>query len=319
MNPDEIRSRLKGNIVPVPAQYHEDLSINYSALQEHMQFLISKGIKNFYLAMSASEFDYMTRDERVAVTECVAGTLKDDCILIAQALGGHWFEEQVVEAKRMFDAGAHAIVIAPRGLKEGGKFFSSLYLRGKYSPERHDDYFVNYIEKIAMGTKAPIVYHDKPFASGRGPSLEMLKRIVDIDNVVGLKEHVSDPGVLRKVYGEFGDRLVCFDGFGKTIQFWSLLWGATARHTCWSWFDPETDNQFMACMQSEDLKGAVQIINNEWPIAEAIARTGFQGYKYIMKLMGLPAGPVRIPGEEINQEQKEMIKNAVIQVGLLKK
>jgi dihydrodipicolinate synthase/N-acetylneuraminate lyase len=124
---------------------------------------------------------------------------------------------------------------------------------------------------------------------------------------------------LRKVYGEFGDRLVCFDGFGKTIQFWSLLWGATARHTCWSWFDPETDNQFMACMQSEDLKGAVQIINNEWPIAEAIARTGFQGYKYIMKLMGLPAGPVRIPGEEINQEQKEMIKNAVIQVGLLKK
>ena len=147
----------------------------------------------------------------------------------------------------------------------------------------------------------------------------MLARIVGIDNVVAIKEHVSDPGVLRKVYREFGERVVCFDGFGKTIQFWSLLWGAKARHTCWSWFDPKTDNQFMACMQSEDLKGAVQIINNEWPIAEAIARTGFQGYKYIMKLMGLPAGPVRIPGEEINQEQKEMIKNAVIQVGLLKK
>jgi hypothetical protein len=36
-----------------------------------------------------------------------------------------------------------------------------------------------------------------------------------------------------------------------------------------------------------------------------------------MKLMGLPSGPVRIPGEEINQKQKEMIKKAVIRVGLL--
>jgi 4-hydroxy-tetrahydrodipicolinate synthase len=317
MNPDQIRSRLKGNIAPVPAQYHEDLSVNYSGLQEHMRFLIDNGVKCFYLAMSASEFDYMTRDERVAVTECVAKTLKNDCILISQALGGHWFEEQLTEAKRMVDAGAHAIVIAPRGVKEGGKFFSSNYLRGKYEPERHDDYFVNYIEKMAEETRAPLVYHDKPFASGRGPSLEMLKRIVAIDSVVALKEHVSDPGVLRKVYGEFGERVVCFDGFGKTIQFWSLLWGAKARHTCWSWFDPETDNQFMACMQSEDLKGAVQIINNEGPIAEAIAHTGFQGYKYIMKLMGLPSGPVRIPGEAINPQQKEMIKKAVVQVGLL--
>ena len=162
MNPDQIRSRLKGNIVPVPAQYHEDLSLNYSALQEHMQFLISKGVKNFYLAMSASEFDYMTSDERVAVTECVVKTLKSDCTLIAQALGGHWFDEQLAEAKRMVDAGADAIVIAPRGLKEGGKFFSSTYLRGKYEPKRHDDYFVNYIEKMVAETKAPIVYHDKP-------------------------------------------------------------------------------------------------------------------------------------------------------------
>jgi 4-hydroxy-tetrahydrodipicolinate synthase len=319
MNPDTIRSRLKGNIVPVPAQYHEDLSINYSAIQEHVSFLIDKGVKNFYLAMSASEFDYMTGDERVSVTECVANTLRGDCILIAQALGGYWLEEQLTEAKRMVDCGAHAIVIVPRGLKEGGKFFSSHYLRGKYSPERHDDYFVNYIEKIAKETKASIVYHDKPFVSGHGPSLEMLNRIVSIDNVVALKEHVSDLGVLRKVYGEFGERVVCFDGFGKTMQFWSFIWGARARHTCWSWFDPETDNQFMACMQSGDLQGAVQIIKNEGPIAVAISHTGFQGYKYIMKLMGLPTGPVRIPGEEINQKQKEMIKKAVIRMGLIKK
>jgi hypothetical protein len=35
--------------------------------------------------------------------------------------------------------------------------------------------------------------------------------------------------------------------------------------------------------------------------------------------MGLPTGPVRIPGEEIDQKQKEMIKQAAIQMGIIEK
>jgi len=318
MKHDEIRSLLRGNIVPVPAQYHDDLTISYSAIEEHVKFLLGKGIKNFYLAMSASEFEYMTRDERVSVTRCVVQNLSNDCILLAQALGGHWIDEQIEEAKMMGDCGANAIVIAPRGLKEGGKFFSSTYERGRYSSERHDDYFVDYIERVAREINTSVVYHDKPFANGRGLSMDALARIADIENVIAFKEHVSDPVTLGRVYREFGDKVVCFDGFGKTVQFWSLLWGAKGRHTCWSWFDPDTDNRFMASMNKGDLREAAEIINDEWPIAEAIGKTGFQGYKYIMKLMGLPSGPVRIPGEKISREQKEMIKRSVIRVGLLK-
>lgn len=318
MKHDEIRSRIRGNIVPVPAQYHDDLSLNLPAMEEHLHFLVENGSRCFYLAMSASEFEYMTREERVAVTRCTAGALPGDCVLMSQAVGGHWIDEQILEAKMMMDAGAQAIVVAPRGLKEGGKFFSSKYQRGAYSPARHNSYFIKYMERFAEETNAPIVYHDKPFANGLGPSMDMLGRILGMENVVALKEHVTEPNVLRKVYREFGEKVVCFDGFGKTLQFWSLLWGAKARHTCWSWFDPRTDNRFMECMNQGDLKGAAQIVNDEGPISEAIGQTGFQGYKHIMKLMGLPSGPVRIPGEEISDLQKEMIREAVVRVGLLK-
>lgn len=317
MEHHEVRSRIRGNIVPVPAQYHDDLSLNLPAMEEHIRFLMGKGIRCYYLAMSASEFDYMSREERVAVTRCAADVLTEDCILMAQAVGGQWIDEQVLEAKMMIDAGADAIVIAPRGIKEGGKFFNSAYKRGHYSPEAHDDYFVEYMERMALETNAPLVYHDRPFASGRGPNMNMLIRITDIDNVLSIKEHVSDPGVLQRIYRELGDKVNCFDGFGKTIQFWSLQWGAKARHTCWSWFDPDSDNQFVKHIDDGNLNEASLIVNREWPVAEAIVETGFQGYKYIMELVGLPSGPVRIPGEMINEKQKEMIRRAVIQVGLL--
>ncbi|MBN1849818.1 MAG: dihydrodipicolinate synthase family protein [Deltaproteobacteria bacterium] len=318
MNINEIKSRLKGNIVPVPAQFNEDLSINIPAIEMHVTFLIQKGIQFFYLAASASQFDYMSRDERLLVTKSVAAILPGHCILLAQSMGGHSFEEQLTEAKMMMDRGATAIVIAPRGIKEGNKFFSSFYERGFYSPDRHDDYFIAYMEKMAEKSNAPLVYHNKSFSNGRGPSMDMLHRIVAIDNVVALKEHISDPGSLRKVYRELGDKVVCFDGFGKTVQFWSMQWGAKARHTCWAWFDPDREIKFFTHIENGNLNNAAEIVNDEWPIAEAIAKTGFQGYLYIMELMGLPSGPVRIPGERLNERQKEMVKNAVNRIGLLR-
>ena len=317
MDKDIIKRKLRGNIVPVPGQFHDDLSINISAYQEHVRFLIDKGIRCFYLAISASEFDYMTENERVAVTRAVADTLSDDCLLIAQALGGHWIDEQIDEAKKMIDSGADAIVVAPLGIKEGNKFFSSFYARASYSPERHDDYYVEYMERFARETNAPLIYHDKPFKSGKGPSMDMLARIISIENVVGLKEHVPDPLTLQKVYSTFGKKVACYDGFGKTLQFWSLQWGASGRHTCWSWFDPERDIEFVNVIESGDLNRAAAIIISEWPVAEAISQTGFQGYKYIMKRMGLPAGPCRIPGEELTRHHEELLDDAISKLGLL--
>ena len=318
MNANDIREKLKGNIVPVPGQFHEDLSLNHAAYQDHVQFLMEKGIKCFYLALSASEFDYMTMPERVAVTKTVAGTLKADCILIAQALGGNWLPEQLEEAKMLLDQGAHAIVIAPQPIKEGNKFFSSFYERAGYSPTRHDGYYIDYMEKISDGLQAPIVYHDKPFKSGKGPSMAMLEKIMNLDWVAGLKEHVPDPVTLQKIYQAFGKRAACFDGFGKTMQFWSLQWGAQARHTCWSWFDPESDQRFLDSIQQGNYQAALEVVNSEWPVARAISATGFQGYKYLMNLAGLPAGPTRIPGEELTSAHKTMLEKAAKETGFIR-
>ena len=317
MNANDIREKLIGNIVPVPGQFHEDLSLNHAAYREHVQFLMGKGLKCFYLALSASEFDYMTREERVAVTKTVAETLGPDCMLIAQALGGHWLTEQLEEAKMLLDQGAQAVVIAPQAIKEGNKFFSSFYDRAGYSPVRHDSYYIRYMEKISGELKAPIVYHDKPFKSGKGPSMAMLEKIMALDWVAGLKEHVPDPVTLQRVYQTFGHRVACFDGFGKTMQFWSLQWGAQARHTCWSWFDPDSDQRFVAAMQHRDYQAAMDIVNAEWPVARAISVTGFQGYKYLMNLKGLPAGPSRIPGEELTTAHQSILEQAAREVGLI--
>jgi len=317
MNFKECISRIKGNVVPVPGQFNDDLSLNLPAYRAHVNFLLEHGVQVLYLALSASQFDYMSREERLTVTRTVCEEVRGRAMVLAQPVGGAWIDEQVEEGQAMIEAGADALVIKPLGIKEGGKFFSCKYMRGGYSPQRHDDHFVTYMERMAERTGAPLVYHDKPFSNGLGLSLEGLERIVDIKNVVCIKVHVPEPCAMQEIYSNFYGRVAMYDGFGKTLQFWSLQWGATGRHTCWSWFDPDGDNDFFKSCTSGNHSKAVELVNREWPIAKIIQQTGFRGYNEIMRICGLPGGRVRIPGEELNDMQRRQLMNAVRQVGLV--
>lgn len=312
---DELRKKIRGNIVPLPAQFNDDLSLNYDSYKKHLAFLLSKGVKNIYLGLAASEFKYMTFQERLKVTELTVKEAKGKAIILAQPIGGGCIESFISEAKAMTELGADVLVIKPIDLVEDQKFFSSSYRRRTYASSRKevDSFIINFFKQIAKVTGRSIVFHDKPFHS-----FELVEQILAIENVVGYKSHETEPWTRQELYRRFGGRAVCFDGLGKTDQLWSLCWGAKARHTCWSWFDPKRDQRFVDLINKGDIKAAVVLVNEEWDFVNAILSTGFHGYKIAMGLLGLPSGPVRIPGGNTDLQGREMVKNALIKMGYLK-
>jgi 4-hydroxy-tetrahydrodipicolinate synthase len=312
MQRDELLKKVCGEIVPLPAQFNDDLSLNLDGMRIHLEFLIDQGVKNIYLALAASEFDLMTMEERLKVTEAVVKTVNGRAIILAQPVGGRWIDDQIEEARAMIDLGAGLLVVKLMDLKENQKFFSSKYRKCGYISEYHDDFFIDCLERIGRVSGGYIILHDKPFRS-----FEYLDKVTALDSVVGIKTHEEDPWRRHEIYTRYGKDLICFDGMGKTNQLWSLLWGARARHTCWSWFDPKTDQEFTSYVKDGKINEAVDIVNREWPVVTAILSTGFHGYKVIMSFMGLPSGPVRIPGGNITEKEKKMLKEALICIGLL--
>ncbi len=319
MNFNEISKKIYGNVVPVPGQFCEDLSLNLPGYRDHLQFLLEHEMKLFYLAHSASEFGYMTMAERVKVTQTVTEVVGNTGLVLAQAVGGGWIDDQVNEAKMLMDAGADAIVVMPVPVKEGSTFFNCKYLRSGYSAERHDDYYVDYIERFAESSKAPIVFHDKLFANGLGLSYSALEDIAAIDNVVCLKIHMADPCARQAVYSTLGQKIASYDGLHKPLQLWSLVWGASARHTNYAWFDPDHEEKFFNYVKNEKFNKAIGLVNREWPLANAIRQTGYRGFKEVMKLVGLPSGPVRFPGEELSDAHRKIIAEAAQEVGIVQK
>lgn len=304
-----LKKKIEGIILPVPSYYKDNLNLDFDKLKKFLDFQIERNIKNFYLASTASEFEFMSENERIEMTRFIASTIGKDHVLLAQPMGSGSILSQANEGLKMMEAGASALVIKPQPIKESANFFGSKYLLRSYSPKRHDRFYINYINHIANIVKGPIIFHDQPFGNGIGLSSQAIKEISKNKFIDGFKLHTQDLNHLKNQYENLKKKM-CFDGFGKTTQFWTLQWGAKAMHSCWSWFEPESDLKFFQLMKKRKFKEALKIINRETPIIDAIRSSGFPGYKELMRLTGLPHTKSRIPGERLSQKNKDIINKA---------
>jgi len=314
----DFKNKLIGTIVPIPSFYKYNNSIDIAQYKAFINFQLKAGSKNFYLALSASEFEFMDQEERLQVTKAIADELHKDCILLGQPLGNVGIQSQIDEGNKMHDLGVDALVVKPQGLKEGSNFFSSRYLRRNYNPKVHNTYYYNYMKKFSESTYLPLVFHDFPFSSGVGLNIEGFKLLLKNKRIQSFKLHSPDPGYMKETYLLIKDKTASFDGFGKTLQFWSLTWGAKARHSCWSWFEPKADQLFYKHMIKKDYKKAIHIMEREWPIIKVIRKTGYSGYRHLMSLIGLKYSKSRVPGESLSKSQILEINRAFKEIKKIK-
>lgn len=305
-------SKVKGNIVPIPGIYNDDLSLNLESYKKFIELKISEGDRIFYLAKSASEFKYMSENERLEIAKVVGSYSEiENVVILGQPLGSGSLYSQIEEAKKMSDYGVSAIVVLPSEPVLAGKFMSSHYSKSGFSGEKHGEYYVDYMEKFSKNLKIPLVFHDKPLANNLGLPFKYLDLIAQLDSVKGIKAHSSDPNALRELYKRYSNSHMCFDGFGKTMQFWSFEWGANARHTCWSWFDSRSDQEFYESLISTDFARALKIVEREWVIAKEIIKTGFAGYKELMRINEIIDNNLtRVPGLTVSKIESQNLLRA---------
>jgi len=302
----------KGNIVPIPGMYNSDHTINLDSYKDFIEKKISDGDRIFYLAKSASEFKYMSEFERLEISRVIGRYAEQEGIFVlGQPLGSGSISSEIEEAKKMSELGISALVVLPASPVMSGKFFSCHYDKAGFSAEKHGQYYVDYMHQFSQNISNPIIFHDAPLSNNLGLPIEYLKEIMSLDGVDGIKAHSPDPSSINMIYKNFSDSKFCFDGFGKTHQFWSIRWGAKARHTCWSWFDSLTDQKFYDSMITQDYKSATEIIDKEWNLAMEIKKTGFAGYKEVMRLNNLHDNNLtRVPGLKVSKEESKKLESA---------
>ncbi|MCZ7568932.1 MAG: dihydrodipicolinate synthase family protein [Ardenticatenaceae bacterium] len=310
--PETLRSRLCGPIVGLPTLFHENLEINHAGMKAHVDFLIENGIRVLLVSLGISEYPYLMEEEVRQVTRTVVEAAAGRATVIVST-GLWWTGGSVDFARYAQSVGVDGLlVVAP---------FHPYHPR--YDPAIHNEALYRHFAAVAEAVDIGVLIHEKAlpgYSGAKAPfSLSLIRRLAEIDNVVGMKEEGGDFNYQIEILTAVGDRIAVIDDSGKVSFLYTYPLGSPAYVSGIGQFAPQSSIRFWNHLTRGELEQARQMIARvEIPYSTKIVELGWVGaIKAAMEFRGLPGGPMRAPGVGLFPQQKEAFRQFLQQLGLL--
>jgi dihydrodipicolinate synthase/N-acetylneuraminate lyase len=296
MDYQKSRDRLCGCYVTVPTQFHdEDLALNMSAMRQHVRFLLEGGIRAstgvLLAGGAAGDFSTMTTQERLDVA----------AVVIEEAAG------KVPVTVGAQTTSTMEIVELARGAQRLGADYIQVSAPF-YFNHTHED-FHEFVSAAALAApEVGIIIYQTTFA-GTEISREMVARLVEIPNVVGLKwsAHNDFAMSFERVIIDYADRLSVIDNQNRFIASHILGGRGIETHICNHW--PEWGVKMWRLLEErryeEAHKEHVRVVLPFMELwAEMANFTGGDGYldKLCMELVGLNSSRSRPPTRDLRAQ-----------------
>ena len=282
-------SKLGTVITAMVTPFSEDgRSIDEVGASKLLEHLIENGSDGVVIAGTTGEAPTLSDDEQVSLVELAVSQAAGRLMIIAGA-GSNDTRHAVHLTERVAAAGADAILsVTP--------YYNRPEQRGIHA----------HFEAVASASDLPVILYNVPSRTGTDMSDELCREIGDRnETVVGIKQARS--GVPNRIdgldlyagnddsfaaaldNGAVGGILVASHIIGKQMRSMAL--------------EPENRSRLDAQMRS--LYGALGVTTNPIPIKAAL------------NILGLPAGPMRLPLVEADRDQLAHIREALINLNLI--
>lgn len=165
---------LEGIITAMVTPFKENEEIDYFATEEMVEKLIATGVHGIFILGTNGEFHVLKTAEKIRFVEKVVEFV-DKRVPVYAGAGANSTREVIELGKKMEAAGADALsVITP--------FFVGL----------KDEEIYNHYQMIAKNVSLPIVLYNIPKNTGINLSSEVVSRLAEIENIVGVKDSSGD-------------------------------------------------------------------------------------------------------------------------------
>jgi len=207
---------LKGICTPICSVFSANGSrIDEVAQKKHLDRLLSAGVQVVAVCGGTGEFSFLTREERLMLTEMVATHLDGRAKLIVH-VSAVMTEETIEYAKHAEDQGADCLLVLP-------PYFEGPTLDGCYE----------HYEKVAQSVSTDLMAYNIPVHSGIDVTPEFAQKLMKIDNINYLKDSTGDFIRIQQLvkagvkvfngadplmlYGLMADSVGCFWGTSNAI------------------------------------------------------------------------------------------------------
>lgn len=195
-----------GNLCAVVTPFTESGEIDRQAFEENIRLLDSEGVTGFVIAGCTGEFWSLDEGERLDLFAWARAATDKRVIGNASAIRT---SASIRYATAALDRGLDGIMLTP-----------------PYYVKPSPDEVVAHYTKVSDAVSIPILMYSIPSRQAVDPSISLIERLADVDNVVAFKQSTSDFQVVLDTFRAVGDRILMLPGHSVDRGYPCLVMGA---------------------------------------------------------------------------------------------
>jgi 4-hydroxy-tetrahydrodipicolinate synthase len=263
--------------------------------------IIEGGVSALVPCGTTGEFQNLSINERKKTIEIVIDHTNGRVPIIAAT--GHSSTKTTIELTQhaKYSGAAAALVVTP--------YYHKPTDRGIYEHYRI----------LAETVDIPIILYNIPQATGVNLSWQMVEDLVEIPNIVGLKDSSGELRYMLSVLEKTGSRLSVLCGHDEVVLP-ALAAGASGMILASANIIPDIWVELYKSVSKKDLVKARSTQLRIQKITRIIAKSGPVGTKAALNMLGIEVGPVRLPlsiGGELTYEELEELRIDLEKIGKL--
>lgn len=280
----------EGIYVPLVTPFRRDLSVDYDAWGEVIDWQVENGTHGIIVGGSTGEFFSLTQEERIEqyafAKKRVAGRIP-----VIAGINDLLVERCYELAAAARDSGIDALLVAAP----------------PYSLPSQKELAAHCL-KIDRVANLPIMLYNYPGRTGINMEEAFLERVAQNRNVCAIKESSGDVDRIHLLAREYPQLQLSAGAEDQVLEFFA--WGARSWVSVVANFFPRAAVRFYeTCVIDGDFTAGRKIMSALLPLMYCLERGGkfLQSVKYACEIMNRPGGPVRPPMLPLEKELKREV------------
>lgn len=278
---------------------NEDGSINYDEMERIVNDQIEHGTDAIVVCGTTGEASTMTHEEHIETIKACVGMVKKRVPVIA-GTGSNCTETAIYLSKEAQNAGVDGILVV-----------------SPYYNKATQNGLKKHFTAIAESVDVPMILYNIQGRTGVNIQPKTLAELAkEVDNIVAVKEASGDLSQVAEILAESEGRLDVYSGNDDQIVPIVAL-GGKGVISVLSHVAPQETHDIVAKLMAGDVEGSAKLQLKYLKLIKALfSEVNPIPVKAAMNMMGYNVGSLRMPLSEMEDANKEVLRNAMKEVGI---
>lgn len=291
----------KGAGVAIVTPMKNNLEVDYDALETNINYQIDNGTDAIVIAGTTGESATLSEEEHKKVVKAAVEFTKHRVPVIAGT--GSNSTQTAIELSQEADAdGVDAVLIVT-------PYYNKATQKG----------LIGHYTSVAESIKVPVIMYNVPSRTGCNLQPATVAHLVkNVDNIVAIKDATGDLSQAAQMMNLCDGNLELYSGNDDQVVPLLSIGGLGVISVLSNIAPRQAHNIVMEFLEG-DYKKAAKLQLDAIPLINALfSEVNPIPVKAAMNMLGMQAGPLRVPLSELEDAHKEILRQEMIKYGLMK-